>query len=196
MRPTRGLRATAMPARPSDDLVGDLVGFVAFPVVHVPQNDAEEPVLVLESWQEPIFVVVLCHGLMADFAKAAATTLHEGHTLEQISQNGVSADALDIGVQHALGQLTSFHHEDAERVEYHEYLCHEVLTLSIGLSGRSDPEIRRESNAETSVHTTFSCADAASSSSHSHLDSDRTNTLGDHELVGLVGRFDGEVGHC
>jgi len=47
---------------------------------------------------------------MADFAKAAATTLHEGHTLEQISQNGVSANALDIGVQHALGQLAASRH--------------------------------------------------------------------------------------
>lgn len=87
-----------------------MVGFVAFPVVHVPQNDAEEPVLVLKSWQESIFVVVLCHGLMADFAKAAATMLHEGHTLEQVSRDGVSADTLDVGVQHALGLPAASQH--------------------------------------------------------------------------------------
>ena len=35
---------------------------------------------------------------------------HEGHTLGPISQNGVSADALDIGVQHALGQPAASRH--------------------------------------------------------------------------------------
>lgn len=73
-------------------------------------NDAEEPVLVLESRQKPVFVVILRHGLVANPAKATATTFHEGHALEHIGQDGVSADALDVGVQHVLGQPAAPRH--------------------------------------------------------------------------------------